>query len=78
MRSIDAKGKMRGVRKPSNTGTFGVCGQKTGVPKTSEYRSEETSPEGRFQPRVNDIDVGGSRVYRIDVSVFSGLVCEQN
>ncbi len=64
-------------KKPSNTGTFGVCGQKSDVPKSSKYRFEGTSPEGGFQPRVNDIDVGGSRVNRIDVSGFSGPVCEQ-
>ena len=64
--------------KPSNTGTFGVCRQKSGAPKTAEYRFEGTSPEGEVRLRVNNIDVGTSRVYRIDVSVFSGLVCEQN
>jgi hypothetical protein len=64
--------------KPSNTGTFGVFGQKSGEPKTAEYRFGGTSPEGRFRARVNDIDVGGSRVYRIDVSVFSGLVRKQD
>jgi hypothetical protein len=48
------------------------------MPKTEEYRFEGTSPEGGFRARVNDIDVGYSRVYRIDVLAFSGLVCEQD
>jgi hypothetical protein len=36
------------------------------------------SPKGGFRARVNDIDVGGSRVNRIDVSAFLGLVCERD
>jgi len=56
--------------KPSNTGISGVCGQKSGALKTAEYRFEGTSPRGGFRARVNDIDVGGSRVNRIDVSTF--------
>lgn len=64
--------------KPSNTGAFGVCGQKFGAPKTAEYHFERTSPEGGFRARVNDIDTGGSRVNRIDVSAFLGLVCGQD
>ena len=64
--------------KPSNTGTSGVCWQKSGAPKTAEYRFEGTSPEGGFQARVNRIDVGTSRVCRIDVLVFLGVVIGQN
>lgn len=43
------------------------------MPKTAKYRFEETSPEGEFRARVDDIDVGARRVYRIDVSAFWGL-----
>ena len=64
--------------KPSNTGTSGVCWQKSGAPKTAEYRFEGISPRGGFRARVNEIDTGTSRVYRIDVSAFLGLVCEQD
>lgn len=60
---------------PSNTGAFGVCGQKSGAPKTVEYRLAGTSQEGGFRSRVNKIDTGASRVNRIDVSGFAGLVC---
>ena len=38
----------------------------------------ETSPKGGLRVRVNDIDVRGSRVYRIDVSVFLGLASGRN
>ena len=41
-----------------------------------EYRSVGTSPEGRFRARVDDIDVGARRVYRIDV--FEGFKCGEN
>jgi hypothetical protein len=65
-------------KKPSNTGTFGTCGQKSGAPKRAEYRFVGTSPRGGFRARVNEIDVDGSRVNRIDVSAFFGLASEQD
>ena len=64
--------------KPKNTGTSRVCRQESGVRKTAEYRFAGTSPRGRFRPRVNKIDTGTTRVDRIDVLGFWGLLCEQD
>ena len=78
VRGIDVEGRLAGMRKAQEYCCFRGLRAKSNVPKTAEYRFEGTSPESRFQARVDDLDVGGSRVYRIDVSAFSGLACERN
>lgn len=53
--------------KLSNTDTSEGLGVKIRRAENRKNQFAGTSPEDRFRSRVDDIDISGSRVYRIDV-----------